>query len=414
MQQWSDRGRSSRAVFGRRLDRLLAALVVVLFCLVPATPAAADFSYVAGGFTSSPWATVPGANADLTREVEGLVVRPDGSVIVSAERALHLLSPAGGVISAANQFGPSGLDAYQLLLWRGRLWASVQEATPWLPCFIYELDPLTGTEIHRYSWSDCLLPEMTVDPRTDELVMRALVRSDCSPCRRDQRPLEEWDPITGKRTTLLAQLSTPYSATAFSPDGSTVYISEVLQDPARRTMYIDAYSRPVGVAVRGSPQFRIPLPNFSTAYSMTASAALACLQGSLLYTDLFADVYQVRDPSPTSTTSRLITTTPMMPGPVHYATLAGTLAPGPTGGLLVVTYSTVSALGCDSNPGSVGVGTPTPPHLFQVASDPVHRGSVSGWAVGAAGAVMILLFGWFVQGWWRQWSLSTPPSRERS
>ena len=384
-------------------------LATVLVVLLPVTPAAADFSYVAGGFSAQHWAVVPGPNAYLTREVEGLVVRPDGEVVVSAERSLHLLPAGGGVISAANRFGPPGLDAYQLLIWRGKLWASVQEPTPWLPCFVYELDPSSGTELHQYAWSDCVLPDMAVDPRTDELVMRGLVRSDCTPCRRDQRPLEEWDPETGSRTTLLGQFSTPYSAATFSPDGSTVYVSEVLQDPARRTMYIDAYRRPHGVAIRGAPSFRIPLPNFSTAYSMTTSATVACLQGSLLYTDLFADVYEVPGPSPRSTASRLLTTTPLMPGPVHYATLAGTLAPSATGGLMVVTYSSVSTLGCAAQPTAAPVGTPTPAHLFQVAGSTAHPGSVPGWVVGAGVAALLLTVGWFVRAWWRQWSLSTPP-----
>ena len=169
-------------------------------------------------------------------------------------------------------------------------------------------------------------------------------------------------------------------------------------------MYIDAYSRPEGVAIRGGPRFRIPLPNFSTAYSMTTAANLDCLRGSLLYTDLFADVYQVRNPSPSSTASRLVTTTPLMPGPVHYATLAGTLAPSGSGGLLVVTYSTVSSLGCAASPAAAAVGTPTPAHLFQVADATAQRGSIPGWAIVMGVAVLLLTVGWIVRAWWRQWN----------
>ncbi|HET6793116.1 MAG TPA: hypothetical protein VFH45_01665 [Acidimicrobiales bacterium] len=362
--------------------RALAALASAVLVVALAQAAAADFRTVAPNFTAWRWAVASNPdsyNAAQTRDVRAIAVRPDGWLIVAAEDALHLIPPSGGTIDESNLFGPPGLYPYDMVLRDGALYATVQTSASYSRCPIYELDPTSGAVLHTYYWSQCYIPHITLDPLTNDLVLQAVQRSPCSPCQLDQQPILEWDPDTGKTSTLVSHPRTPFSDLAFSADGSYVWVGEETQVPQSAPLYIDAYPRQgSGGILASQPSYRVRLPDNTGVNGITYGDASRCFGDSLLYTDAWSDVYEVSSPGPKSTRSEELATTPPPPGPVRYADSAGNVSHDGAGDMVIGAYNTVMVLSCSGfrpvPAPSVPVHrvAPPPPVVAQQPSAPVH------------------------------------------
>ena len=368
---------------GKRRRRSLLGLVLLAapaLVIARAPSAGADFQSVAPRWLAWQWTTEPGvqqSNPRSTLQVRAVSVRSDGWLIVAAEDALHLIPPWGADISQSNLFGPEGFDPYDMVMRNGDLYATVQTDTSEQTCDLYKIDPYSGQILstYSYSWMQCYIPHITLDPLTNDLVLQASESPPCPPDPQDyttlpfvpgaaqpscggptQNPIVEWVPGNDYAGTLVANPKTPYSDLGFAADGTAVYVGEMVEVPQSAPLYIDAYARHQGILSNG-PMYRVPLAGDTGVDGITVGNGSRCFGNSIIYTDSWSDVYWVPTPGPGSTTSVEVATTPATPGPVRYADAAGNITRDAAGNAVIGEYNSVMVVSCP------GFTPPRPPRV---------------------------------------------------
>ena len=327
--------------------------VLVLVTLVM-PPTQAEYAVLAPGYVQEDLVDTSGYGG-----AEHIVVRPDGSLLVTARRSetisvggegpppLHFyaLPPSGGRLDDANRLpnqvslAGGGLVARRGLVY-GISGGPRVENDPASDYPLRAYDPTTGAMVREVV--DWWIPhfQMTLDPVTADLVLL----DRCAGCDQNPGSIVRLDPDTGERTELIpVNEQDPPTAIrdvlAFTPDGSTLFV-------AGGTAGIDAFDR------SGKLLYNIPTPH--VLHGMVYGEANTCFEDTLFYLRDDQSLWAVVGPSATSVASPVAGAAP----PNNHAGL--TL--DSQGRILTVTgLDAVTAIGPDlSSPLRADCPAPTP------------------------------------------------------